>query len=173
MAGQLRLLSVLRRRAADSRLHILHRQLGEVPAGAVLGEFSNLRPPTAAAHTPSTCCLTPPPPSPSSTLQALGIVLGFAAKPELGPFGPIGEDDHRGGELSHAETVIIIFLQVGGWLLWTYVLASMVDMVTSHDSDARVARQQLLAVERFCAFHKLPKKTCQQLRECTPLKKPQ
>lgn len=95
----------------------------------------------------------------------MGIILGFAATPEAGPYEPIAhsEDDRR--NFLNSETVMCVLLQFFGCWLWTYVLACCVDVVAGNDPDALEARQQKLALNRFCSFFKLPSSTSKRLRE--------
>ena len=96
---------------------------------------------------------------------SLGIILGFAATPEAGPYEPIAHsaDDRR--NFLNSETVMCVLLQFFGCWLWTYVLACCVDVVAGNDPDALEARQQKLALNRFCSFFKLPSSTSKRLRE--------
>ena len=63
-----------------------------------------------------------------------------------------------------APAVVFLCVQFLGSLLWTYVTASFVDVIANHDPDATASRQQLLALNRYCSFFKLPKETCKKLR---------
>ena len=101
----------------------------------------------------------------SALYWSWGIILGFAAKPEAGPFEPIqhGENDRR--DFLSSETVIYLLLQFAGALLWTYVLAKCVDMVANHNPDAKASHQRIDALNRYCSFFELPSSESQRLRE--------
>ena len=98
----------------------------------------------------------------SALYWSLGIVLDFTSKPEKGPHEPIHLNDLR--DLTVSETVIFLMLKFCGAIIWTYVTASFVDVIANHDPDATISRQRLLALNRYCAFYKLPPRTCKKLR---------
>ena len=96
-------------------------------------------------------------------LPVLRVGDGASGAPE----GSFVADGNAIG-LSDREVCVLVFLVLVGVLVWSYVLASFVDIITNIDPDTRAHRNTLDKLNRYLNLHNLPSdnpQLCVALRE--------
>ena len=101
-----------------------------------------------------------------SLYWSLCLLTGIHALPARGSYVPY--HSAAAESLSDAEMTVLFFLIIIGALIWAYVVASFVDIITNFDPDNRAFRNALDSLNRFLQLHNLHKdnpRACQQIRD--------
>jgi len=103
----------------------------------------------------------------------LGLVTGLDPYPAVGPHAPwctaiLMMDPTRnpdcGYSLSTGERQMKLVLLLSGALIWTYVIARLVEVIVSVNPDGKAYRNSIDDLNRFVAIHNLPKPLSSKLR---------
>jgi len=96
---------------------------------------------------------------------ALGAVTGYGAVPEVGPFPPPSAVAALSQRFSLHEKLVLMAVLAVGALLWVFVTAKFVDVISNANPDVTAFRYTMDCLNRFIAFNGLPPELAQRLRE--------
>jgi len=96
---------------------------------------------------------------------ALGAITGFSMCPEAGPYPPPSARAAMSLRFTRAECIVLMIILFIGALIWVYVTAKFVDVISNSNPEVTEFRQTIDNLNRFIAFNKLPKELSQRLRE--------
>jgi len=86
-------------------------------------------------------------------------------EPEVGPYPPPNAVAALSQRFTRDECIILMVILFFGALMWVYVTAKFVDVISNSDPDQTEFRQTMDNLNRFISFNKLPPELAVRLRQ--------